>query len=261
MPVNNEIYNATDDIWWDDTRPLAFLRIAMNPARFGYFRDVLLGRVGIGPAGKEALDIGCGGGFLAEEFARLGCRVTGIDPSGPSLHTARSHATASNLNITYLQATGENLPFGDERFEIVYCCDVLEHVDDLDRVMAETARVLKPGGIYFYDTINRTLLSNLILVKAAQEWQLTRVTPQHLHDWKMFIKPAELRVVLARHGLEHREMIGMRPALEPLSLVATLLRYRKGRISYAELASRLQFKESRITSLSYMGYATKPEFQ
>lgn len=257
MPVDNEIYNAPHDIWWDDTQPLSFLRIAMNPVRFWYFREVLLNRLRLDPSSMEALDIGCGGGFLAEEFAGLGCRVTGIDPSGPSLRTARSHAAHSGLDIKYLQAAGETLPFPDGCFDIVYCCDVLEHVDDVDRAIAETARVLKPGGVYFYDTVNRTVLSKLILIHAVQDWRLTRVIPAQLHDWRMFIRPDELRAIMKRHGLEHRNTTGMRPPANPLRVVEALLLFKAGSISYATLAERLRFQASHITSLSYMGYAIK----
>lgn len=257
MPVDNELYNAPGDIWWDDSQALSFLRIAVNPARFGYFEDVLLNRLGFDPSGKKTLDIGSGGGLLAEEFARLGCRVTGIDPSEASLITARSHAEQSGLDIAYLQATGEDLPFEDETFDIVYCCDVLEHVNDLDLVIAETARVLKPGGIYLYDTINRTFLSKLILIKAAQEWKYTRMVPPGLHDWAMFITPSELHAIMARHGLGNQHSAGMKPAANPLRLLQALGLYKAGRIPYRELSQRLRFTRSRLMSLSYMGYAIK----
>ena len=92
MPVDNHLYARLADTWWNDNSVLSLLRTSLNPARFGYMRRVLIGELGIDPRGKTALDIGSGGGLLAEEFARLGCRVTGIDPSTESLETARSHA-------------------------------------------------------------------------------------------------------------------------------------------------------------------------
>ncbi len=192
MPVDNELYNQMGDIWWNENEVFSTLLLWLNPVRFGYFRQILLEKLKVDPRGKETLDVGCGGGLLAEQFARLGCKVTGVDPSERSLATARAHAQQSGLDINYLVGVGEHLPFADAAFDIVYCCDVLEHVSSLEQVISEIARVLKPGGIFCYDTINRTLLSKLVLIKMAQEWQATRFMPPNLHDWQQFIKPREL---------------------------------------------------------------------
>ena len=97
MPTDNTLYDAKGDIWWDERSPLACLHTSLNPARFPYFRQVLVDRLGWDPRGKRTLDVGCGGGLLSEEFARLGCDVVGIDPSVNSLATARAHATAAGL--------------------------------------------------------------------------------------------------------------------------------------------------------------------
>jgi 2-polyprenyl-6-hydroxyphenyl methylase / 3-demethylubiquinone-9 3-methyltransferase len=256
MTIDNDLYNREGDIWWDDRQVLSLLRSAINPARFGYFRRVLQ-ELQVDLAGAAVLDIGCGGGLLAEEFARLGCRVTGIDPSEPSLRTAREHARQSGLEIAYCQGAGEDLPFPDASFDIVYCCDVLEHVSDLDRVMAETVRVLKPGGTYFYDTINRTPVSKFVMIKLFQDWRWSRLMPPRLHVWPMFIKPVELKAALARHDLESRDLRGMKPAANPLHLMLLLRRLKRGRISLPEFAARSVFRESHGTAVSYMGYAIK----
>src|SRR5207302_6359910 len=95
------------------------------------------------PRGLRVLDVGCGGGLLAEEFAGLGCEVVGVDPSEGSLEVAREHARDRDLEIRYIRARGEQLPFGDEEFGAVYCCDVLEHVDDVAAAVTEAARVLE----------------------------------------------------------------------------------------------------------------------
>lgn len=256
MSVDNQIYNQPGDIWWDEREPLSTLRTMLNPARFGYFRKVLAG-LGVDPQGAETLDVGCGGGLLAEEFAGLGCRVTGIDPSEPSLTTARAHAAQSGLDITYLQGSGEALPFRDAAFDIVYCCDVLEHVDDLDRTVSEIARVLRPGGLFLYDTVNRTLMSKLVAIKVAQDWPLTRLVPPQLHVWERFIKPAELRAIMARHSLEPREAVGLKPGPNPLVLLRELIRYRTGRITAGEFGRRIRYRVSRDMTGSYAGYAVK----
>ena|SRR5947209_1782070 len=255
--VDNEIYNRPGDIWWDDTEVLSLLRLTINPARFGYFTRVLREQFLVDPAGKRALDVGCGGGLLAEEFARVGWRVTGVDPSEPSLKTARAHALQSGLDIEYLCATGESLPFRDETFDVVYCCEVLEHVDDVDRVIAETARVLQPGGVYLFDTINRTFLSKLTLIKLFQEWSWTSFVPPNLHVWEQFIKPGELQTHLERHGLEQREIMGMWPRANPLTVVRLMRRMKTGRIGLAAFGRAAAFGETRYTAGSYAGYAVK----
>lgn len=257
MPIDNTIYDRNADQWWRDDALPNVLRTGYNPARFGYMRRVIVEGHGIDPAGTAVLDVGCGGGLLAEEFARLGCRVTGIDPSQPSIETARRHAAESGLEIDYRVGPGERLPFPDAAFDLVYCCDVLEHVDDLDRVIAETARVLRPGGLYLFDTINRTLRSWLIAIKLFQDWESTRFMEPHLHEWRMFVKPRELRRILRRHGLRHRQFVGLTPSLNPIAAVNHMRRRRRGELSFGEFALALAMRESRDKSVSYAGYAIK----
>ena len=128
---------------------------------------------------------------------------------------------------------------------------------DLDRVIAETARVLAPGGVYVYETINRTLISKLFLIKAFQEWSWTRIMPPHLHDWRQFITPHELLTILDRHGLEHRDLAGLRPTASLLRMVHVLRQCRRGAVTYAEAVRRMQLSRSRDTRLIYLGYAVR----
>jgi 2-polyprenyl-6-hydroxyphenyl methylase / 3-demethylubiquinone-9 3-methyltransferase len=255
--IDNDLYNRLSETWWDENEPLSLLRTVINPARIGYFQRILIDELQRDPVGMTALDVGCGGGILAEEFARLGCAVTGVDPSTPSLDAARAHALKERVAITYLEGAGENLPFHDASFDIVYCCDVLEHVSDLDRVIAEGARVLKPGGIYFYDTINRTPISKLVYIKLFQEWSATSFMPPNLHVWSKFIKPKELRTVMTRHELQEGGLTGFKPALSPPALVSLLRRRKRGAITMSQFAARAVHRESRDTATSYMGYAMK----
>jgi 2-polyprenyl-6-hydroxyphenyl methylase/3-demethylubiquinone-9 3-methyltransferase len=258
MPVDNTLYDRPGDIWWDETAGLSMLRTALNPARFGYFHRVLTERLHTNPHGKATLDVGCGGGLLAEEFARLGCQVTGVDLSEPSLETARAHAAASGLAIDYRTGVGEALPFPDQSFEIVCCCDVLEHVTDLDRVIAEIARTLTPGGAFFYDTINRTFLSKLFAIKLAQEWRATRFAPSGLHDWNQFIKPTELQALMGRYGLEPQEVVGLSLGARPIAGLRAIRKFKRGALTAGDLGRRLRARVSRNLSGSYAGFAVKP---
>ena len=256
MPVDNELYDRLAATWWDPEGVLNVLR-ALNPARFGYMRRVLLEELRLTPADCRALDVGCGGGLLAEEFARLGFAVTGVDPSSRSLDAARAHAAKTGLDIEYRRASGEALPFADGSFDVVYCCDVLEHVTDLGRVIAESARVLKAGGVYLYDTINRTPQSKLIVIKLLQEWNWTRLMPPNLHDWQMFIRPRELARLLEQQGLRPGRVRGLKPRASPVTILRALRGRQSGRLTYREVAELMDFGESTDTSLLYLGYARK----
>ena len=186
--VDNGVYERLGGSWWDETSLLNVLHGSVTPGRFAYFRAVLARQFGAGVAGLRVLDIGCGGGFLAEEFAALGCRVTGVDPSPADRRGARPRGRAGPAHRLPGRA-GEELPVPDAAFGVACCCDVLEHVSDVDRVISETARVLEPGGLYLFDTVNRTRTSKLLAIKAMQQWPLTRLTDVAFHDWDMFITP------------------------------------------------------------------------
>jgi 2-polyprenyl-6-hydroxyphenyl methylase / 3-demethylubiquinone-9 3-methyltransferase len=256
MPVDNQIYNAPGDIWWDEHQPLHAIRTSLNPPRVEYFTGVFTAR-GIDPACQLVVDVGCGGGLLAEEMARLGAAVVGVDPSARSIATAQAHADAAGLPIDYRVGSGEDLPLDDACADIVYCVDVLEHVDDLDAVIKESARVLKPGGLYLFDTINRTRLSKFVMIKLSQEWAATAWMPPSLHAWDQFITPAELGGALARHGLHGLDMAGMAPGIAAPALFRLLRQLKKGKFSYAEFGRKAAFVLTKDMRVSYIGHATK----
>jgi hypothetical protein len=114
-----------------------------------------------------------------------------------------------------------------------------------------------PGGLYLFDTINRTRLSKLLAIKAAQQWPLTRLTDVAFHDWDMFIKPAELTAILERHGLTPGETTGLGARATPLAVLRSLAGARLGRITYGELSRRLDIGQVNSTAISYMGFATR----
>jgi 2-polyprenyl-6-hydroxyphenyl methylase/3-demethylubiquinone-9 3-methyltransferase len=250
------MYDRLSHTWWADDGFLNLLKTGLNPSRFAYMRRILTQELGRDPDGMRTLDVGCGGGLLAEEFARVGCAVTGVDPSTESLEVARAHAAEEGLDIDYKEGTGEALPFADGEFAAVYCCDVLEHVDDLGRTIAEIARVLEPEGVFLYDTINRTWRSKLLMIKLSQEWSATAWAEPDLHDFDMFIRPEELERHMERAGLQVRDRVGFAAANPPAAVKAMWDRAH-GRIGYRELGERLRIRESRDTSTSYGGYAIR----
>lgn len=255
--INNKIYDDVSDTWWEKDGFMAVLRTSINPPRFNYFKDVLINRLKLNPKDIKVLDVGCGGGLLSEQFASIGCQVTGVDQSAPSLAAARAHAYKSNLDISYIESTGEALPFKDAQFDIVCCCDVLEHVDDLDMVVSQISRVLKPGGVFFFDTINRTQKSNLIAIKIAQDWKLTRFLPKNVHVWSKFIKPNELDISLKKYGLPQTEFTGLSSAINPLKALFAIAQQKMGYINFAELGRKLKLKQSKDISIAYMGFSVR----
>jgi 2-polyprenyl-6-hydroxyphenyl methylase/3-demethylubiquinone-9 3-methyltransferase len=257
VATDNELYNRPGDIWWNEQEQLSMLRTMVNPARVRFFHDVLVYDLQLELWRRSVLDIGCGGGLLAEEFAMLGLAVTGLDPSVASLITARNHARESVLDIEYLAGTGEKLPFANGSFDVVVCADVLEHVDSPLAVIGEIARVLNEDGVFFYDTINRTLRSRIAVIGAFQKWKSTSCAPPDLHDWKKFIKPRELRRMFTQHGLKHQRMVGMQPRIGKIQAIRQLRSRRRGEISYGELGRRMEMRASHDISMSYMGWAVK----
>ena len=257
MPIDNEVYDREGAGWWDENNPLNILHGSMTPGRLTYFRGVLTDRLRLDPAGLRALDVGCGGGFLAEEFARLGCQVVGVDPSEVSINTARRHASEAGLDIDYRVGPGEHLPVSDGEFDLAYCCDVLEHVSDLERTISEISRSLKPQGVFLFDTINRTRTSKSLAIKVMQEWRPTRIIDATIHDWEMFIKPEDLVDVMRSHGLWMRDVVGLAPRARPPKVLLNFFRANRGNITYGELSRRLDVGQVKNTRVSYMGYATK----
>lgn len=257
MPVDNTIYDRLAHTWWDEEGVLHLTATMLNPARFTFFREVLVERLEVGLAEVSLLDIGCGGGLLAEEFAGLGSRVVGVDLSLPSIRAARKHASGVGFGIQYAVAAGERLPFEDESFDAAACGEVLEHVRDPDAVIAEGARVLRRGGVFLYDTVNRTLASRTVTIWIAQECPWTRFLPKDLHDWHRYIRPRELDAMLASHGIRPVNRKGIRPSARPLRLLRSIRRYRRGEIGLGELGRRLRFEDTRDTAVAYVGYGIR----
>ncbi|MEM9757086.1 MAG: bifunctional 2-polyprenyl-6-hydroxyphenol methylase/3-demethylubiquinol 3-O-methyltransferase UbiG, partial [Pseudomonadota bacterium] len=197
------IYDAVADHWWSDD--IRWVRTLKNlvPGRLKYFDRLVTWD------GSEVLDLGCAGGFMAEALAERGARVTGIDPAADAIAAATAHASDAGLDITYDVGVGEALPYPDASFDHVVCVDVLEHVADLPKVLSEIARVLRPGGLFLFDTINRTLAARLAAVTVAED--ILGLLPKGTHDPYLFIRPGELRTGLINAGMTPGRVTGLGP--------------------------------------------------
>jgi 2-polyprenyl-6-hydroxyphenyl methylase / 3-demethylubiquinone-9 3-methyltransferase len=226
------IYDTVADAWWSDD--IRWVRTLKNlvPGRLSWFDTLIDWR------GKAVLDLGCAGGFMAEALADRGAQVTGIDPAPAAIAAARSYAAASGLDIAYDVGRGEALPYRDAAFDAVVCVDVLEHVSDLGKVLAEVARTLRPGGMFLFDTINRNPVARLATITVAED--ILRLLPRGTHDPAMFIRPAELRRGLINAGLVPGPFTGLGP---------------RG----VNRRFDLTFGRLPITAILYMGSARKPQ--
>lgn len=200
--------------WWDpgsEFKPLHDI----NPLRLTWIDRLA------GVSGKRVVDVGCGGGILAEAMAGLGAQVTGIDLSEKALKVAKLHLLESRLQVEYLLKSAESL--ADERPEshdLVTCMEMLEHVPDPASTVAACARLAKPGGWVFFSTLNRNPKSYLFAIVGAE--YILDLLPRGTHDWARFIKPSELAAHARKAGLEPVQITGM--TYNPLTKVYRLER-------------------------------------
>lgn len=187
--------------WWDPHSEFKPLH-EINPLRLNYIND----RVGL--KDKTVLDIGCGGGILAESMAAHGARVTGIDLGEAPLAVAKLHLKESGFKVDYRYISAEDLAREQpEAFDVVTCMEMLEHVPDPASTIAACARLVKPGGQVFFSTINRNPKSWLFAIVGAE--YVLNLLPKGTHEYLKFIKPSELEGWARQAGLTMRELIGM----------------------------------------------------
>lgn len=205
-------FSQIAESWWDEKgafRPLH----RMNPVRLGYIRDAAAAHFSRNAHenqpfdGLTLADIGCGGGLLAEPLVRLGFAVTGVDASPENIAVAALHAQQSGLDIRYLATSAEELSEKDECFDVVTALEIIEHVADVELFVASLAKLVKPGGLLFVSTLNRTLKS-LAVAKIGAEYIL-RALPRGTHDWRKFLMPHEIKEVTTKHGLTLKDACGM----------------------------------------------------
>ena len=186
--------------WWHPQAKIFALH-HLNPLRFEYFDRHIANWQGL-----KVLDVGCGGGFSCEFMAARGATVFGIDQSQNCIATAKAHAADNGFEIEYQHGLAESLPYPDNYFDVVICVDVLEHIADLKQTLAEIQRVLKPGGVFCFDTINRTFKSQFIMIWLLEE--ILQEIPRGIHDWKKFIKPEELTCLMQHNDFVNIEVKG-----------------------------------------------------
>ena len=192
------------------------------------------------------MDVGCGGGFNSNFMASLGHQVVGVDLSAESLEVAKRHDVTGA--VEYRLADAAKLPFGDGAFDAVMAMDFLEHVDDVQEVIAEIGRVLKPGGLFFFHTFNRNLLAWFVNIKLV-EWIIPN-TPPEMHLLRMFIKPTELTLACMQAGLSDTVFIGTKPLLGRL-------RYWQSILFKREVPDDFSFEFTKSVRLAYCGMASK----
>ncbi len=200
-------FNERADQWWDPEGPFGPLH-RIQPLRLDYIRSVA-------PlVGQRVLDVGSGGGLLAEGLARVGACVTGVEPGEAAIEAARAHLRVSGLEVTYRQGTIAH--FSAEEigsFDLITCMEVLEHVPDPGELVKQCVNLLKPGGLFFFATLNRTVRSYLFAILGAE--YILGWLPPGTHDWDRFITPGEMETHLRKAGVRAEDIKGM--VYNPLS--------------------------------------------
>ena len=210
--------------WWNPNGTSAMLH-RLNPVRLSYIRAQIDAHWQVDAreryplAGRTAIDVGCGAGLLAEPLARMGAAVTGVDAAPENIAAARAHAAGQGLDIAYhageLADLDAQIPLDTNgeresvQFDLVTSMEVVEHVSDPAAFVAELAARLAPGGLLILSTPNRTLLSKLLLVEAAER---VGAVPRGTHDWDQFLKPEELTALMEGAGLQVVDRTGLSPS-------------------------------------------------
>ena len=199
----NEVnkFAAIADKWWDPTGDFKPLHI-INPLRANYINQK------ISLDGLKVLDVGCGGGLLAEAFESMGASVTAIDVTEANIEVAKLHAKQGGKTISYLMTRAEDLAIKEpESFDMVACLEVIEHVPDPGQLIDACAKLLKPQGEMFLSTLNRNPRSFVTAILGAE--YIFNILPKGTHEWNKFIKPSELEKYMRSAGIQLRESKGM----------------------------------------------------
>ncbi len=211
-PREVDYYHQFAQMWWDKSGPFWPLH-RLNKLRLSYIRAKLCQHFDLDDReerplqGLTILDVGCGGGILAESLAKLGAQVSGIDVVERNIAIARHHSRDAGLQISYQLGTVESLAESGSQFDVVLNMEVVEHVTDLEGFMTSSCSLLSPGGMMFLATINRTLVAWLIAIIGAE--YILRWMPKGTHRLSMFRKPAEILRILADNRLIVKDLVGV----------------------------------------------------
>ncbi|WP_374334091.1 bifunctional 2-polyprenyl-6-hydroxyphenol methylase/3-demethylubiquinol 3-O-methyltransferase UbiG [Aestuariivirga sp.] len=198
--------------WWNPKGKFGVLHV-FNPVRLQFIKEQVTARLARDPLDREPfrglrfVDIGCGGGLLTEPMSRLGASITGVDPSEKNIKTASVHAQEMGLDIDYRVGTAEDLAAEAEQFDVILNMEVIEHVADPQAFIRTCASMLKPGGLMFVATLNRTLKSFGLAIVGAE--YVLGWLPKGTHQWEKFITPAELKGWLGDNGLAVKDEKGV----------------------------------------------------
>ena len=268
--IDNEVYEQPDvaATWHDEDAlsQLATLRL-LNGARIPYFDRIWRQQLHLTPDRHgQFLEVGCGGGIATGALAKLGYHMSGIDASPAAIAAARAHCDELHVQERTSFATGSAYDlsaYPDGSFDGVLMADVLEHLLDLPAALREAHRVLRPGGVFVFDTINRTYKSYVATIVLAQ--QVFGLVPPNTHDWRLYVKPHEISFVLQSHGFlcDTRQFRGMRPSFGALPN-AMLMRSLPARLASIKPPSikmptpqPAQFVETSSLEVNYLGWARK----
>ena len=211
-PAEVEKFSKMAAEWWNPKGKFGVLHV-FNPVRLTYIKEQVCARFGLDPLverpfeGLRFLDIGCGGGLLCEPMARLGASVVGVDPSEKNIKTASVHASEQGLAIDYRVGVAEDLNEAGEKFDVILNMEVIEHVALPQNFTKNCVAMMKPNGLMFVATLNRTLKSFALAIVGAE--YVLRWLPKGTHEWEKFIKPEELRGWLAGNGASVKAETGV----------------------------------------------------
>ncbi|MEN3931664.1 bifunctional 2-polyprenyl-6-hydroxyphenol methylase/3-demethylubiquinol 3-O-methyltransferase UbiG [Microvirga sp. W0021] len=200
------------ETWWDPKGPMKPLH-KFNPLRIQYLRDAICTHFNrdVKSAqpldGLRIIDIGCGAGMLSEPLARLGATVVGIDPAEKNVFIARAHAEGNGVTVSYVAETIEDVVARGETFDIVLAMEVVEHVADVPTFMKSCCTAVKPGGLLFMATLNRTMRSFALAIVGAE--YVLRWLPRGTHQWEKFVTPDELTSAIKANGVDIKEVRGV----------------------------------------------------
>ena len=211
-PAEVAKFQAFADTWWDTDGKMAPLH-KFNPARLGYIRHRVIDHFGkdtdtLKPLENlSVLDVGCGGGVLSEPLARMGGKVTGIDVTEDVVKVAKLHAQESGLDITYQHTSAETLVEAGKKYDVVICLEVIEHVPDPQALVDTLSQLVKPDGILFISTINRTYKSYALAIVGAE--YVLRWLPKGTHQWEKFLRPSEIAHMTQKNAMTVNNITGL----------------------------------------------------